>query len=221
MFDRLDATIYGDSGEFYESSFEVLLSKITHCYLLMKLQNIVLENDENKIRNVLYLDYLSNNKVRNQLQLLYWHLEREVQENSTVGRTDIKIISRNTFLIQEAYYIIECKRLDNKNTTGTTGLNAKYIENGICRFTDKYYSSYHRVNAMIGFVVEEMDIHLNIKKINKLLKSFGKPVTTQYITRNKSISEFEFQYESTHLDKDNDKLKIYHFMFDFSENIPH
>lgn len=220
MFDKLDATIYRDSGEFYVESFEVLLSKITLCYLLMKSQKLILENDENKIRDVLVLRYLKNNEVREQLQLTeFWLFNREVPEDHSIGRTDIKIESRDTFKIQEAYYIIECKRLDNVKTTGKSGLNAKYIKHGISRFTTKYYSSYHRVNAMIGFVVEKMDIHLNTEKINKLLKNFGTPTTTKYITKDNFIEKFEYQYHSTHLDNDGEELKIYHLMFEFSENI--
>lgn len=219
MFDKLNATIYQGSDSFYEKSFEVLLSKITLCYLLMKSQKVILENKENKIRDVLLIDHLSNNAVRVQLKMLHWHFEREVPENTTVGRTDIKVISANTFLIQEAYYILECKRLDNKATEGTSGLNAKYINDGMSRFTTKYYASYHRVNGMIGFVVEKMDIHLNTKKINKLLKTFGSPITNKYITKDNFIANFEYQYHSTHLDTDGEELKIYHLMFEFSENI--
>ena len=219
MFDKLDATIYRDSGAFYTNNFEVLLSKITDCYLLMKLQELILENDENKIRDVLLLRYLKNDEVRKQLQLLHWHFEREVPEDYSVGRTDIKVVSLNTFKKQEDYYIVECKRLDNVNTTGATGLNAKYVQNGISRFTEKYYSSYRRVNAMIGFVVEKMNIHLNTKKINKLLKTFAASTTIKYITKDNFIEKFEYQYHSTHSDSDGEKLKIYHLMFEFSENI--
>lgn len=220
MFDKLDATIYENSGVFYIKAFEVLLSKITNCYSLMKSQNVSLENDENKIRDVLYLQYLADNKVREKLELLDWHFEREVSENSTVGRTDIKVISANTFLIQEAYYILECKRLDNVNTKGTSGLNAEYIKNGISRFTDKYYSSYHRVNAMIGFVVEKMDIHLNTEKINGLLNTIPTaPNTTKHITKDNFIDKFEYQYQSNHLDIDREELKIYHLMFECSDNV--
>jgi len=219
MFNKLDASIYDNSAPFYEKNFELILSKITLCYLLMKSHKPTLENNENKIRDVLLLQYLKNNEVREQLQLTPWLFEREVPEDTTVGRTDIKICSIDTFKIQEAYYIAECKRLDNVNTTGETGLNAEYVKNGMSRFTERYYSSYHRVNAMIGFVVEKMDIHLNTGKINELLKSFGIPITTKFITKDNFIDKFEYQYQSTHLDNDSEELKIYHLMFEFSDNV--
>jgi len=220
MFGSLDASNFSGSFPFYDNEFEKILSKITNCYKLMKTEKVVLENDENKIRDIILLNYLKNDEIREKVDLLEWHFEREAQEDHSVGRTDIKIISPNTFKKQEAYYILECKRLDNTNTTGTSGFNAKYIENGIDRFITKYYSSYYRVNGMIGFVVEDLKIEENVKKINTLLTtSFSSITTKQEITKDSFIDNFEYHYSSTHIDKDNDELKIYHLMFDFSKNI--
>jgi len=220
MFSSLDASNFSGSIPFYEKQFEEILSKITLCYQLMKTNKVVLKNDENKIRDILLLNYLKNNDIRRKVNLLQWHFEREVQEDHSVGRTDIKVISINTFKEQEAYYILECKRLDNLNTTGTSGLNAKYIENGIDRFIAKYYSSYYRVNGMIGFIVEELEIDNNVKNINTLLTtSFPSIATKQEITKDSFIDDFEYHYNSIHADKDNDELKIYHLMFDLSKNI--
>lgn len=220
MFGSLDASNFSGSIPFYDNEFEKILSRITICYQLMKTDKVVLENDENKIRDILLLNYLKNDKIREKVDLLEWHFEREVQEDHSIGRTDIKVISANTFKKQEAYYILECKRLDNTNTTGTSGLNAKYIENGIDRFITKYYSSYYRVNGMIGFVVENLKIDENVKNINTLLKtSFSSITTKQEITKDSFIDDFEYHYKSVHTDKDNDELKIYHLMFDLSENL--
>lgn len=220
MFGSLDASNFSGSIPFYDNEFEKILSKITICYHLMKNDKVVLDNDENKIRDILLLNYLKNDEIRAKVDLLEWHFEREVQEDHSIGRTDIKVISPNTFKKQEAYYILECKRLDNTNTKGTSGLNAKYIENGIDRFITKYYSSYHRANGMVGFVVEDLKIDENVKKINKLLTtSFSYISTKQEITKDSFIDDFEFLYNSVHEDKDNDELKIYHLMFDLYENI--
>lgn len=220
MFSSLDASNFSGSIPFYEKQFEEILSKVTICYKLMKTDKVALENDENKIRDSLLLNYLKNDQVRRGINLLHWHFEREVQEDYSIGRTDIKIISPNTFTKQEAYYIIECKRLNSTNASGTSGLNAEYIKNGIARFTSKYYASYHRVNGMIGFVVDDMEIHRNTKSINSLLTSSFKLVkTTKEITRDNFINDFEYHYYSIHVDKDNDELKIYHLMLDFHENI--
>ena len=111
--------------------------------------------------------------------------------------------------------------LDNTNTTGTTGLNGEYVSNGIERFTSRYYSSFYRVNAMIGFIVEKMDIHQNTEHINTLLKANNKINTTKRITKSTFIKNFEYHYYSEHIDKDDKKLRIYHIMFDFNKNMPH
>jgi hypothetical protein len=220
MFGSLDASNFNGSIPFYEKQFEEILSKISVCYQLMKTGKVALENDENKIRDTLLQNYLKNNEIRRKVDLLQWHFEREIQEDHSIGRTDIKIISQNTFEKQDAYYILECKRLDNTNTTGSSGLNAKYIKNGIDRFITKYYSSYHRVNGMIGFIVEDLETDENVECINTLLtNSFSSITTKQEITKGSFIDDFEYHYNSVHTDKDNDELKIYHLMFDFSENI--
>lgn len=178
MFGRLDASKFSGSVPFYDNEFEKVLSKITACYQLMKTDMVALENDENKIRDVLVSDYVNNPKIKNELQLNYF-IFPEAPETKTSGRTDIRIHNPNSFLNQnEEYYIIECKRLDNTNTIGKSGLNAKYIKNGIARFTNKLYSSYYRVNGMIGFIVEDLKIHENVNHINTLLTTSFSSITT-------------------------------------------
>jgi len=221
MFNKLDATNFNGSIPFYDINFEDILSKITICYRKMIADHSKFKNDENSIRDILLLKYLKNDKIRKEVGLIdLYNFEREVQEDDSEGRTDIKITTIDTFKIQKAYYTIECKRLDNKFTTGTSGLNAKYVSNGIERFITKKYSSYYRVNAMIGFVVEKLDIHKNTEEnINSLLLSNNSINTTNKITKTSFLADFEYQYCSEHLDNDKKKLKIYHLMFDFSENI--
>ncbi len=220
MFSSLDASKFNGSIPFYDSEFKTILSKITICYQIMKSENIALENDENKIRDVLVNDYVNNPKIKKRLQLNYFVFS-EVPEAQTPGRTDIRIHNPNNFLNQnKEYYIIECKRLDNTHTTGKSGLNAKYIKNGIARFITKHYSSYYRVNGMIGFIVEKLKIDENVKYINALLtKSFSSIPTKQEITKDSFIDDFEYHYNSIHTDKENNELKIYHLMYDFSQNI--
>lgn len=220
MYNNLNATNFSGSTPFYDINFEDILSKITVCYRKMIVDHSTIENDENTIRDILLLNYLKNDKIREEVGLInLYNFEREVQEDDSEGRTDIKITTRDTFKKQKAYYTIECKRLDNIKTTGTSGLNAKYISNGIQRFISKKYSSYYRVNAMIGFIVEKMDIHKNTEKINTLLKTNKTISTTKKITQSTFIKDFEYHYHSKHLDKNNDELKIYHLMLDFNKNI--
>lgn len=222
MFNNLDATNFSGSIPFYDVNFEDILSKITDCYHKMIVDYSTIENDENKIRDVLLLQYLKNDEIREEVGLIdLYNFEREIQEDHSEGRTDIKITTRDTFKKQKAYYTIECKRLDNINTTGTSGLNAKYISNGIERFISQKYSSYYRVNAMIGFIVDKLDIHKNTENINSLLQSNKVINTTKKITKSSFIKDFEYHYDSEHLDKDNQKLKIYHLMFDFNGKTLH
>lgn len=220
MFGRLDASGFSGSFPFYQGEFEIILSKVTACYQRMLSDGVQVPKDENGIRDVLLINYLRNNEVRKQLDMLKWMFDRETLEDHSVGRTDIRVISQNTFVQKEAYYILECKRIDSLNTTGKSGLNAEYIKNGIIRYTSKYYSSYYRINGMIGFVVVPLDIHSNIDCINKLLEtSFTFVTTSKKISRANFIKHFEYQYTSSHLDKDNVGLEIYHLMFDFSKQI--
>ena len=97
MFGSLDASNFSGSISFYDNEFEKILSKITTCYQLMKTDKVVLKNDENKIRDILLLNYLKDDEIREKVDLLEWHFEREVQEDHSTGRTDIKVISPDTF----------------------------------------------------------------------------------------------------------------------------
>ena len=218
MFDNLDASNFKGSVPFYDANFEYIMHKISVCYLMMVDTKISLTKDENLIRDVLVNNYLNNNLIKERLKLNYFFNPEVPEKNNK--RPDIKIQSPNDVYKTEAYYSIECKVLDNKNVTGTSGLNAKYIKNGIRRFADKEYTTHFRVNGMIAFIVEEMDIHQNINHINSLLGSaFGQIKTTKTLTNEKYFDDFEYHYFSTHEDIDNYGFRIYHLMLDFSGNI--
>jgi hypothetical protein len=218
---ELNAVGYDYNETNYINEFQSVLNGIFVCYTMMLNDNIEVPNDENEIRNTLLIKYLKNDEKREITGLSgKFIFDREVPEDNSAGRTDIKIQTINTLKKTDAYYIIECKRLDNKNTTGISGLNAEYIKNGIYRFVTKHYSTYHRVNAMLGFVVEKMDINKNIDNINSLLqKHFTNCKTTRFIEKESFISNFEFHYSSEHNDCDGDVFTLYHLMFDFSDNI--
>lgn len=218
MFNSLDASNFKGSVPFYDANFEYIMHKISVCYSMIVDSKIPLPKDENLIRDVIVNDYLNNNQIKEKFQLNYI-FNTEVPEKN-IKRPDIKIQSPDDVYKTEAYYSIECKVLDNKYVTGNSGLNAKYVKNGIRRFTDKGYTSYFRVNGMIGFIVEEMDIHQNTNNINSLLKSSVAQIkTTKSLTNEKYFDDFEYHYSSTHEDIDNIGLRIYHLMLDFSRNI--
>lgn len=219
MFAELNASDFEYNGVFYNAEFVDILSKIIACYKLMLIDNVSLCNDENRIRDVLLINYLKNNNVRKKIELTDYLFDREVPEDRSIGRTDIKIQTLNTFLDTSAYYTIECKRLDATNPTGRTGLNAKYIDNGICRFAAKTYSTYYNSNGMIGFVVESIDIQKNITYLNTLLNtSIIKTNATRILTKHSIVEGFNYSYYSTH-SIDTEEIIIYHLMFDFAKNI--
>jgi len=218
LVNELDASNFLYNGAVYTKEFESILSRITTCYLQLRKDNIEVPlNDENGIRDILVNNYINNPEIKKSIGLDYFVLP-EVPESNSTGRTDIRIFSPNTVYNQAEYYIIECKRIDHKACRGISGLNYQYIENGINRFISGKYSSHYKTNAMLGFVIDSLDIHNNIENINYLLKSnFKQIVTTSFLQKENFIDNFEFHYSSIHLSNDNQKLKLYHLMFNFSE----
>jgi len=217
----IDATHFTYSQEFYENEFKDILRGITSCYRIMIKNNTSLPNDENEIRNILRKDYLNNRKIRDRIKFTgKYNFDREVPEDNDIGRVDIKVTTLDTLKEPEAYYIIECKRLNNVNISGTTGLNAEYIKSGILRFVERKYSAYYQINGMIGFVVEHMDIGKNINNINILLnKNFKETNTERILVFINFIKNFKYSYFSVHKDIKEKEIKLYHLMFDFSKNI--
>ena len=222
MFNSLDTSAFPGSEDFYIAEFESLLIKIVCCYNMMIDNGDTVPNKEVEIRDILYDRYLNDNKVRNQIGLyLNMVCEPAVYINGKCsGYVDLKIFSRNSLTDTSAYYIIECKRLDGQNLKGKTGLNAKYIKDGIMRFVGGRYPTNKYLNGMIGFVVERMDINANVTNINYLLKKmFFRANTETVLTSLNFIRDFQYQYYSLHKSTDNKKIKLYHLMFDFSANI--
>ena len=213
----LDASDFLYNNEVYFKEFEDVLSKITACYFKLKKDaKQIPMNDENGIRDILLNDYLKNGIVKKQIILSNYLFDKEVTEINSSGRVDIRIMPVNPFISDDAYYILECKRLDNHARRGVSGLNYKYIANGIQRFTTKFYASYYKTNAMIGFVVDSLNIHENIEDINYLLENeFSQIDTTNLIRKENFISHFDFHYSSGHLTEDKQELKLYHLMFSF------
>jgi hypothetical protein len=216
---ELNAEGFIHNAKTYLEEFRHLLVGIVSCYDMMIKDNIKLPNDENEIRNRLLIDYLNNDNIRESAELTEFTFNREVPENDTVGRTDIKVEIRNCFRPTAAYYIIECKRLDDENVSGVSGLNAAYIQDGICRFVDRYYSTYCGINGLIGFVVAKLDINTNIAHINTLSATRINCNMIREIRKEYFIPHFEYHYASEHKDRENAFFTLYHLMLDYSNNI--
>lgn len=217
MFTLLNASGYNGNSNFFHAEFERVLSYIILVYKQMLLDSVTLTNEENSIRDVLLYSYLKQATFKKENDINDFLFDKEIEEST--GRIDIRIMPVNPFVSDDAYYIIECKRLNSKNTTGKTGLNSEYIVEGICRFVSQKYSCYHQTNGMIGFVVDKLDIDKNIISINTLLSSqFPEANTLKSISKRSIVNGFDFSYYSMHKGKEKELL-LYHLMLNFSDNI--
>lgn len=185
----------------------------------------LLPNDENAISDRI-VSWLQDNGYRMvNTELLNYSFQREAPENA--GRVDIKVmINQESFVDTNAYYTIECKRLDAKNQNGMSGLNAEYIKNGICRFVrDDYYTSYFGESGMLGFVVEAMNIDENVECINLLLNKDYVAQDGVRVNANarKPLTKSDFRgiplYLSEHRKNDGSEIILLHLFLDFSNNI--
>lgn len=217
-FEKINANNFRFAKEDYANEFQKILSKIILCYYLMLSEKIKLENDENKIRDYILKNYLKKESFKKKYELVNYLFDSELPENK--GRVDIRVIPVNPLINDDAYYIIECKRLDDTNQNGISGFNAEYIKEGIYRFVSKKYSSYFSVNGMIGFIVSSIDINKNVESINRLLNTkFQNVSTVQELKFIEIVQDFKYSYHSMHTDTDGNHIALYHLMLDFSKNI--
>jgi len=156
----------------FNAKFEQILAGIVIVYsCIIDTKTKVPLNDENAIRDIfLSKEYLKGEKFRAKYPpLANYHFDKETVENG--GRADIRVLQVKPYKDDDAYYVIECKRLNNINQNGKTGLNGEYISNGIARFVSEKYQFYENTAGMVGFVVSKMNIHENVKCINQLLQN--------------------------------------------------
>lgn len=221
----LTASEFQFSSSFFDSELEKVLCECVCIYTEIINKKTTFPNDEEIIRNG-FLLYLKDDNYKNMHSPLdKYHFDKE--EDDGQGRVDIRILPVNPYQGDKAFYSIECKRLNNTNVNGSTGLNAEYIKNGICRYVTNYYSTHYDTNTMFGFVVERMDIDKNIKNINGLLHNDY--INQQGVTVNAKAklpiqyfnfaNSYPYSYISTHTHISGKELVLYHLMFDFSNNI--
>ncbi len=146
-------------GALYRANFEKIANYIlTICELVVEdyeKKRLKLPNDENQIRSIMLEEYMK--KQKGVYGMSDYRFELEVSENYAgngqhIGRVDIRIILKSDFEKEDAYYVIECKRID-----GTFDLNKKYVKEGVARFITQKYSSYYGRNIMLAFVVKKID----------------------------------------------------------------
>lgn len=125
----------------------------------------LLPNHENKIRNVLLEEYLDDDIQRKIYGMQDYRFLSETQEHydgqgNYIGRADIRIMLKTDFEKRDAYYLVECKRLD-----GTDTLNKEYVGEGVARFVSQKYSAYYGKDLMLGFIVRPVNISKNAQEI--------------------------------------------------------
>lgn len=202
-----------------KSEFEQITNYISEiCNLIVEnfiANNRKFPNDENRIRSIMLVEYLSDDDTRQKFGMLDYDFTPEVLENydgngDFLGRTDIRIKLKTDFDKRDAYYIVECKRID-----GTSNLNKKYINDGVARFVTEKYSAFYKKNIMLGFVVKQINISDNVRKIENI-QNLNSNVhmhgSLEVIDQSKNIYNCIYKIECG-------ELEIRHIFSDFSQII--
>lgn len=209
-----------------DTYFETVLTTCVEVYKEIINSSIELEDNENKIRDK-FLKYLQNLDFKKSHELKNLKFDKETAENA--GRADIRVLpTKDEYINDEEYYLIECKRLNSQNLNGISGLNAEYVKNGICRFVSGYYSTHYGCNALFGFVVEHVDMENDI--VNNINSMLNVTMTNdhdvdvnanviQQMCNQDFANSYPYSYISTHTHISGSELVLYHLMFDFSNNI--
>ncbi len=169
------------------------------------LKNKKLKNKEEEIRTHLLEQYLNNESFRQKTKfddlLLLFNAEVAEGYNEKsekyIGRVDIKVYSINTLIsVGKDYYIIECKRLD-----GSKRLNEEFVTEGISRFVlDKpKYSSFNQKNIMLGFVIKNIDIGMNVCKIDDIQNEYERIHIAERMCKCNRLIEEHYLYKTKYL----------------------
>lgn len=157
----MDASIFQYREAYYREQLQGLLKDICDVYVLISQSGQQLENDENTIRDE-FGKYFENQTYKESTTTAkYYFFESEGRRQKTAGRVDIRFLSPDCYGHQDAYFAIECKRLDGKSH-----LSKEYVDNGIRRFTSGKYPSLLGCNAMLGFVVCAIDLKQTVDQAN-------------------------------------------------------
>ena len=211
------------NSNFRDGLFSIIVVALEKSCELMVNNHInngtTIENHEEKIRTHLLENFLDKDELRSDIGLedCYLRFSVEASENydpstnTYVGRTDIKVVSKNWFDDRNDYFIIECKRID-----GTRTLNNKYITEGVSRFVGSHpkYSSYHNKNFMLGFIVKGIDFKNNLSDISKIhIRELSHNIRSDIFL--KTSSSLFYYCESEY----NNDLLLAHIFYDFSSII--
>jgi len=221
----LNASIFKFSKLYSSRQFEFILGKVGVCCNRMADRDEYLENNENVLRNVLHKDYLNNNIVREELNLIPFIFTIESPEINKnyheSGRHDIRILNSSEYCSNTSlYYVIECKRLDGYASIKGS-LNWKYIHEGLKRFvTRDDYPSIYGKSGMLGFIIKKLNISDLVGILNEILRTEHNNIpTSQYLTKSENIPATDNAYLSIHQDINKRDILLYHILVDLSSKV--
>jgi hypothetical protein len=216
----------GFKNDIINSAFDagiinIIIAQLIKCSKQMKADCVatdnLLKNNEDAITNRLIAMYLNP-------ETSFFRYEPQSSEHYDgetdcyIGRTDIKVISKDYFRDEKAYHLVECKRID-----GSIKLNQKYITEGVERFFSSApqpkYSSYYLQNIMFGYVVQAIDISENADKIDQLQGSLLKGVTASPFMLKRNENSQYYVYACGYVAANMGKIELNHLFFDFANVI--
>lgn len=200
----MDATVFEYDKFFYFNQLNGILNDIYNVYVLICNNGRQIKNDENKIRDEFGFYFENQYYKETTTTAKDYFFESEGRQQKTAGRVDIRFLSPNCYGHQDAYFAIECKRLDGK-----AHLCKEYVENGIRRFTAEKYPSLLGCNAMMGFIVRTLNVDETCKTINTHLTAH------EYLTKmHEDLPDGCYKFESKHLLES--KITLLHLWLDFT-----
>ena len=200
----MDASVFEYRKVFYRSQLHGLLNDICGVYALICKNGQHLPDDENKIRDEFGKYFFDQAYKITTTTAKNYHYGSEVWLQLTSGRVDMQFLSYNIYSIQDAFFAIECQRLDGKSH-----LSREYVDNGIRRFTSGKYPTLLGCNAMLGFVISAIDLTSTVSQINRHLK-ISEYLRTSSTMQDKMV-ELESQHSMPH------DFVLYHLWLDFAE----
>lgn len=201
------------------NALNFVVGKVLLCLEMMQqdcvMSSIKIPNREPDICNYLFSNYLNNDAIVKTIGLDDFRFFSEVPENyvnsTPRGRADLQVFNINDFRHRDRYFIIECKRID-----GNLTLNREYINEGIRRFVggDPKYTSYYRINCMLGFVIRDMNILANSAVINTLLQTDYSDIHTAAYLSERAMSQ---TFSSSHGLSEDSRIELLHAFSDCSK----
>lgn len=160
----MDATVFAYRRFFYESQLKGILHDVCVVYQQICSKGNKLQNNENVIRNE-FGKYFSDQVCKSNMTTAYrYYYDYESSLQNTGGRVDMRFLPLDCMGVQDVFFAIECKRLDGKSR-----LCKEYVDNGVRRFTTGKYPSHLGCNAMLGFVVCNIDLGATFNMVNSHL----------------------------------------------------